>query len=332
MRIEKQTLILFTAIFIISQSVWASDTVTKTPVAEVSSNTTSTQFIKVKAVGQAVSVSGTVKAVSLDGKVRILQVYSPIFPKDKIVTVRDGYVVLRFTDGTLAALRAQSVLQINSYQFSLDKSPRPDDRIKLILGSGGVDISPGLVSKTNPNALTVQTPLADINAYGKKAKVAYERNLGLAYQGSGVIITGNNDKQMLAKESFVSISKKTDLPVLMSSQPALLMGTNAAFADHYLTLAVSKYGEYAAYNEKSISEEFVNADAIKHENEASDMTVDDNGNVLTGSEQENESSDTSSEVPENAAGSTDQGEQSTAPASDNNGSTTQEGGNNGDAE
>ncbi len=264
--------LLFAGLMIESQSVLAQQAITNNVPAPLAAT-----GLTLPAAGEVEQAVGLVKAISIDNKERILKDKSPVFPKDFIVTAKDSYAGMRFTDGTLIVLRPLSVIQINQYQFA-DSQVKNNNIFKLNLDAGGIGLSPGVIARTSFGSFLIETPISEIIPAGQKALIAFAPNMGAAFMGMGRIRTNKGTKNML-QPSAITIDWKTLLPVQVSVTPALLSGNTEMTAEQYLKTAMTTHGEAAAFNSTAVYNAAITPAQLSENAVVASLNVDDAGNV-----------------------------------------------------
>lgn len=234
--------------------------------------------IKLTAVGQVVEVKGTVKAVGLDNKVRVLKSNSPIFQKDTITTGKDSYAGVRFTDGTLGVLRPDTEAKINTYEFTFTKDANaaasPKNHFKIKLGKGGMDLNAGRISRGNSDAFEVSTPAGKIHLSSPKANIMYKQKDGLAFKGTGVIRNAKGIRDIL-KEGYAFVRNNNFLPTLVDQAPVFLGGADQVISTQILQQEVTQYGESSSYEETATYEEATSEEAVSQEDASDETAADD---------------------------------------------------------
>lgn len=119
------------------------------------------------AAGEAGTVErllGTVSAQSANGSLRILSQDSLFWPGEIILTESDSAANLRFADGAKLALRGNSRLVVERYDYSFLKPE--EDNIAMRLLKGGMRTVTGLAGKRSPASYKNQTLVATVGIRG----------------------------------------------------------------------------------------------------------------------------------------------------------------------
>jgi hypothetical protein len=114
--------------------------------------------------GMVTHLSGLLTAKSSSGAVRILAVKSEVMQGDTLITERETYARVKFSDDGEMVLRPGSQLVVASYAY--DAIAPANDNVVLSLLKGGLRAVTGLVGKRNHDAVTINTPTATIGIRG----------------------------------------------------------------------------------------------------------------------------------------------------------------------
>ena len=175
-------------------------------------------------IGQVVWVAGVVKASAPGGKPRDLKRGSAIYEKDTIVTDASGSGQIVFTDSSLVSLRTNSTIQIEQYRYN--KNAPGDNSYVASVVKGGFRTITGLISKGNPDAYKVKTPVATIGVRGTMYSISYTPKDGLSVKlDKGAITVTNQSGQLELNQAqnqiYASIASATTRPTLVKKQPAV---------------------------------------------------------------------------------------------------------------
>lgn len=151
--------------------------------------TLSPQGFAATSVGQVVWVKGAVQALDTAQHARPLERRSPLYEHDTIVT-GSGSGQIIFTDSSIVVLREGTTFRIDQYKFSA-AAPK-DNQYVAEVAKGGFRTITGLISKSNPNAYEVKTPVATIGVRGTDYSIFYSTTRGLALKlDKGAIFVSN---------------------------------------------------------------------------------------------------------------------------------------------
>jgi hypothetical protein len=109
------------------------------------------------------TVNGTVQAQAGTGPSRALRLGDIVNQGDTISTGGGSSVVLRFDDGQVAALTANSRMQISAYQYN---EPAQTGNVLLNLVTGGMRAITGLIGRKNPSQVGYRASTATIGIRG----------------------------------------------------------------------------------------------------------------------------------------------------------------------
>ena len=109
------------------------------------------------------SVRGSVQLLNTDGSARPARAGDAIAPIDRIVTEADSAASLVLRDGTTMVVGPSSRLDLK--QFHFDSTTR-DGGLLVSLLRGSLRMVTGLIGKTQPDAIRVETQTATIGIRG----------------------------------------------------------------------------------------------------------------------------------------------------------------------
>jgi hypothetical protein len=115
-------------------------------------------------VARVTHLSGVLSARHLDGSAKLLSVQSDIEAGDTLVTEKNTYARIKFSDDAEVVLRPGSQLSVASYAYD---PARPEaDSVVLKMLQGGMRAVTGLIGKRNRDAVSIGTPSATIGIRG----------------------------------------------------------------------------------------------------------------------------------------------------------------------
>ena len=182
---------------------------------------------------------GTVEAVSLDGSVRALARGDRIYEGDTIRSGASSRAQIRFTDGARMALRPETELSVDDYEFA-EAAPPESDRTALSLRRGGFRTATGRVAQRNPfraatrsvgevnrSSYRVSTPFAVVGVRGTDwsasiSDVGQGPNLFLGVDEGGITAANNGGSLDVGVEdgfSFAQINSFDDAPQGLDAPP-----------------------------------------------------------------------------------------------------------------
>lgn len=177
--------------------------------------------------GKVIGVFGTVKTLR-NGVESALERGASVFQRDTIVTLKDSYAKIRFTDGSLVSIIPDSEYSLDSYQYKPDSS---NNNAASTLAKGGLRCISGEIAKTNPNNYTYKTPTATMGVRGTifSIRVKCSKDMGCTtFFGcdSGIITIKNDTGEVSVGPSlnyrYAEVSSQSATPTLRSSAPAEL--------------------------------------------------------------------------------------------------------------
>lgn len=89
-----------------------------------------------------------------------------------ISTGSRAFSVLKFADGQVVALRAESVLSVDDYMYA--ENDLPDSRSHTSLLEGGMRALTGIIGTENPEAVSFNTPVATIGIRGTEMVIGVQ--------------------------------------------------------------------------------------------------------------------------------------------------------------
>lgn len=116
-----------------------------------------------KYAAMVINAKGSVTAIDPDQKSRNLTRRSHIYNKETVVAGKNSSAQIRFADGSLIAIQADSRFKIDDYQY---KQPGKENKNSLTLIKGGFRNVSGAIGKENPDAVDFKTPTATIGLRG----------------------------------------------------------------------------------------------------------------------------------------------------------------------
>jgi len=121
-------------------------------------------------VGRVVFLAGTAQALSVQGSARALADGDDILAGEQVVTAADSYVHLRMIDQAFVAVRPQSRLSIELYEYDAQKPAA--SRIRLSLDRGNTRTVSGKGGEAARKGYRFNTPMAAIGLRGTDYTVA----------------------------------------------------------------------------------------------------------------------------------------------------------------
>jgi hypothetical protein len=132
----------------------------------------------------ATSVTGTVTVQTGTASARPLRQGDTVTQGDTIVTAAASSVVLRFDDGEITALTANSRMQVTAYQYNPSNN---SGNVFLSLISGGMRAITGLIGRNQPSSVAYRAATATIGIRGTEVDVSTDGKTAVVSVLSGEI-------------------------------------------------------------------------------------------------------------------------------------------------
>jgi len=126
-----------------------------------------------EAIGEVVYMAGTVRAQQPNSTARDLDLESPIFPRDTVVTSRYSQVEIRFKDGTILAQGNDAEISLDDYVYSTDVSA---SKLLFKMSTGTFRVVTGEIVKLNPEAFILQTRFTTLGIRGTQPFIKIEED------------------------------------------------------------------------------------------------------------------------------------------------------------
>lgn len=109
------------------------------------------------------SVQGKVQLLSASGAARYAKAGDPVAPVDRIVTEADSGASVVLRDGTMMVIGPSSQLDVKDFHFD---AKTQEGGLFVALLRGSMRMITGLIGKTHPDAIRVDTQTATIGIRG----------------------------------------------------------------------------------------------------------------------------------------------------------------------
>lgn len=149
--------------------------------------------VAVESVGMVVIAAGEVEAISAQGEQRSLKRRSPLYQGDRVLTGEQARAQLRFVDGAIVALKPDSELRIDAYQYH--SGAEEEDQGVLTLLKGGFRTVTGAIGERSPEDYRVSTDIATIGIRGTDYELLLGDGLAIGVWQGGVRV--RNDQGTL---------------------------------------------------------------------------------------------------------------------------------------
>ena len=138
----------------------------------------------------ATSVTGNVQVQTGSAPARTLRTGDELAQGDTVSTGAGSSVVLKFDDGQVAALTANSRMTITSYQYEPSTG---SGNVLLSLVSGGMRAITGLIGRRSPNQVAYRAATATIGIRGTDVTIATaDGNVVVSVNEGSISFTMNN--------------------------------------------------------------------------------------------------------------------------------------------
>lgn len=125
--------------------------------------------------GMVLVATSGVKAVGADGTVRDLVRRAPVFAGDRLVTGSAARVQIKFTDGSIMALKPNSEMSVDRYAYE----EKGAQAMFMSLVKGGFRTVTGAIGKTSRQDYRISTPVATIGVRGTLHEADFNPQTGL---------------------------------------------------------------------------------------------------------------------------------------------------------
>lgn len=126
--------------------------------------------------GTVLVASPGAKAIAADGTVRDLVRRAPVFAGERLVTGAGARVQVKFTDGSVIALKPNTELSVDQYAYE----PKGAQAMFMSLARGGFRTMTGAIGKLNHRDYRLSTPVATIGVRGTLHEGDFNPETGLA--------------------------------------------------------------------------------------------------------------------------------------------------------
>ena len=174
-------------------------------------------------IGKVVALDGQIRALDASQAERMLKKGSPIYVSDTLITLDGSKAQIKFTDGGLLNLIADTEYRIDQYRY---RAVKEKDKYSAELLKGGFRSLSGSISKKNPEGVEIKTPTSTIGIRGTilEARIVS----GAVYFGveSGMAVLTNNAGSISigvgAQTQYAVVSSPLSPPVPLIERPQSL--------------------------------------------------------------------------------------------------------------
>lgn len=114
--------------------------------------------------GTVTHLNGPLLAKKADGTVKVLAQKSTVEEGDTLITEKNTYARIKFSDNSEITMRPNSQLKIDGFAF--DEAKPEEDKASFDLVKGGLRAVTGILGKRNSERVTMKTPTATIGIRG----------------------------------------------------------------------------------------------------------------------------------------------------------------------
>ncbi|MDH3671285.1 MAG: FecR domain-containing protein [Gammaproteobacteria bacterium] len=178
----------------------------------------------IKPVGKVILTNGTFLAIQADSSSRSLTRGSEFYQGDRLWTGPTTKAQIRFSDGAIMTLRADTEFRVDEYEFDNKNANRNKSLFTLI--KGGFRTITGLVSRLKPESYRVKTSYAVVGVRGTTFETLIDSGLYVAAWQGKVSIENEAGKILLGFDedtNFARVTGFTRSPTgLLVTPPQLL--------------------------------------------------------------------------------------------------------------
>ncbi|MES9870761.1 MAG: FecR family protein [Sedimenticola sp.] len=194
-------------------------------------------------IGRVLSSVGDFAALQPDNVTRPLKRRSPVLQQDTLSTGDDAYGQVRFSDGGLLELQANSQFRVEEYRFDKDKPGAESATFSLI--KGAMRTVTGAIGKRNKEAYSLKTAVATIGLRGthwgirlcgegecrdSNGNPIHSGLYGQVTEGAVIVKTNAGEKVFKAGEFFY-VPGPDQLPMLLEGQQWSYLITSGNIAE-----------------------------------------------------------------------------------------------------
>lgn len=190
-----------------------------------------------EAAGSVTHLSGPLLARKADGTTRILSQKSAVESGDLLVTEKDTYARVKFTDNSEITLKPNTQIRIDAFLFDQAK-PEADSAIFNLI-KGGLRALTGLVGKRgNQDSYSLKAPAATIGIRGTDYNASWCQSdcgtlpTGLYVQVSDgqVVVSNSGGSQNFGAGQFGYVPDAFTPPVVLPRDPGVIFTPPPSFS------------------------------------------------------------------------------------------------------
>ena len=216
-------------------------------------------------IGQVEAVEGTVTATRADGTITELGEGDPVFAGDVLASGTDGAIGIVFADGTSFSMAENGRMVLDEMIYDPGAG---DGRLALSVVKGVFTFVSGEIARTDPEAMTIGTPVATIGIRGTQGGIDIADGQTLTvvlmpeangYLGEIIVLTEAGARTLNLAEFAVTVTDITGMP----SEPfQLTVGDVIQVFQRALGILpdrIAPVNDYGAGDDLAGLEEFVTA-------------------------------------------------------------------------
>lgn len=178
----------------------------------------------IKPVGEVILANGTFLAIQSDSSSRSLTRGSEFYQGDRLWTGPRTKAQVRFSDGAIMTLRADTEFRVDEYEFDSQNASRNKSLFTLI--KGGFRTITGLISRLKPESYKVKTAYAIVGVRGTTYETVVDNALYVAAWQGTVSVTNEAGETILGfgqDADFARVSGANRRPVTLLEAPPQLL-------------------------------------------------------------------------------------------------------------
>ena len=178
----------------------------------------------IKPVGEVILANGTFLAIQSDRSSRSLTRGSEFYQGDRLWTGPRTKAQIRFSDGAIMTLRADTEFRVDEYEFDSQNASRNKSLFTLI--KGGFRTITGLISRLKPENYRVKTAYAIVGVRGTTYETVIDNALYVAAWQGTVSVENDAGETILGfgqDTNYARVSGANRRPVTLLEAPPQLL-------------------------------------------------------------------------------------------------------------
>jgi hypothetical protein len=178
----------------------------------------------IKPVGEVILANGTFLAIQSDRSSRSLTRGSEFYQGDRLWTGPRTKAQIRFSDGAIMTLRADTEFRVDEYEFDSQNASRNKSLFTLI--KGGFRTITGLISRLKPENYRVKTSYAIVGVRGTTYETVIDNALYVAAWQGTVSVENDAGETILGfgqDTNYARVSGANRRPVTLLEAPPQLL-------------------------------------------------------------------------------------------------------------